>query len=453
MPAVSRRLDQLRHDAISMYDAAIHGVEPSRALTQALATTPPPERVRLIALGKASYAMAAAAVQHLDRLDVPIAGGLVVTPDAGSPPDPRLIRVAGDHPLPGRNSTAAAGALAVAVAEIEPREDVWVLLSGGTTSLIGAPVSEVSPTEYLVLIRALSQSGLPIGDLNRVRKRFSQWGAGRLAHALRAATLRVFALSDVPGDDLADIGSGPTAPDPSTAGEIRRILQRVPRSVTVPDFAWRVLDRVERGDLPETPKPADSVFAGVRSRVIGSNAVARVHAAERARALGYQVVETDTLLTGDAAEAGRTLGRLVAAYAGGPRAWIWGGETTVSLGEDHGLGGRCQELAIAAAEILAATASDQDILLLAGGTDGRDGPTEAGGAVVDRHSWAAIRAAGLDPSRALARHDAHPALASIGGLLRPGLTGTNVMDIVIAVTGDARDLQGKAPLREPKIGA
>ncbi len=453
MTAVSRRLDQLRHDAISMYDAAIRGVEPRRALTRALATTPPPERVRLIALGKAAYPMAAAAVQHLDRLEVPMVGGLVVTPDAGSPPDHRLTRVAGDHPLPGPNSAAAAAALAVEVAKVQPRDEVWVLLSGGTTSLIGAPVSEVSPAEYLVLIRALGQAGLPIGELNRVRKRFSQWGAGRLAHALRAVPLRVFALSDVPGDDLADIGSGPTAPDPSTADDIRRILEGVPQSVTVPAFAWRVLDRVRRGELPETPKPADPVFAGVGSRLIGSNAAARAHAALRAEALGYQVVAADTLLTGDAAEAGRLIGRLVATDTGRPKAWIWGGETTVSLGNDPGLGGRCQEMALAAAEVLARLTSDRDIVVLAGGTDGRDGPTEAGGAVVDRQSWAAIRAQGLDPDRALARHDAHPALAVIGGLLRPGLTGTNVMDIVIAVTAGAGELQGEAPFREPEVGA
>ncbi len=439
MSAVSRRLDQLRHDAISMYDAAIRGVEPRRALTRALATTPPPERVRLIAVGKAAYAMAAAAVQHLNHLDVPIAGGLVVTPDPGSPPDARLIRVSGDHPLPGPNSAAAAAALAVEVAQTQPGEEAWVLLSGGTTSLIGAPISGVSPAEYGGLIRALGQAGLPIGDLNRVRKRFSQWGGGRLAQALGRATVRVFALSDVPGDDLADIGSGPTAPDPSTAPEIRRILQSVPRAVTVPEFAWRVLDRVERGDLPETPKPFDPAFAGVSSRLIGSNAVARAHAAERARALGYDGIESDTLLTGDAAEAGRALSRLAGADTGGPRAWIWGGETTVSLGADHGLGGRCQELALAAAGVLAALENDRAVVLLAGGTDGRDGPTEAAGAVVDRHSWAAIRAQGLDPARALARHDAYPALARIGRLLRPGLTGTNVMDIVVAVTAPAGD--------------
>lgn len=447
------QLDQLRRDAIAMYDAAVLGVDPGRALARALATTPSPERVRVMAMGKAADRMAAAAVEHLDRLGVPLVGGLVVTPDEGMPPDPRLLRVAGDHPLPGPQSGKAAAAVAAEVALVEPHDEVWVLLSGGTTSLIGAPIAGISPTEYQGLIDVLASAGLPIGDLNRARKRFSQWGAGRLAHALRGAPLRVFALSDVPGDDPADIGSGPAAPDPSTAAEIRRLLASLPRAAAIPASAWQVLDRVDRGELPETPKPNDPVFGAVVTRLIGSNAVARAHAAERARALGYATVESERLLTGEAADVGRTLGQLVTETKGEPRAWIWGGETTVTLGTHTGLGGRCQELALATAEVLASMPDTRSIVFLAAGTDGRDGPTDAAGAVVDRGTWAAIARQGIDPARALAEHDAHPALAATGGLLRPGLSGTNVMDIVIAVTAPADRSEGQAPLGEPIVGA
>ncbi len=450
---MSRQLDQLRHDAIAIFDAAVLGVEPRRALTRALATTPPPERVRVIGLGKAAYLMAAAAVHHLDRLHIPVAGGLVVTPDEGMPPDPRLVRVAGDHPLPGRRSQAAAAALATEVARVQAHDEVWILLSGGTTSLIGAPIEGISPTEYQALLRALGEAGLPIGDLNRIRKRFSQWGAGRLAHALRGPRLRVFALSDVPGDDPADIGSGPAAPDPSTAAEIRTLLRTVPGSTTVPEFAFRALERIERGDRPETPKAGDPAFSRVVTRLIGSNALARRHAAERARALGYWVVESDELLTGDAAETGRRLGGLVAGARAEPRAWIWGGETTVSLGAHHGLGGRCQELVLAAAEVLAASPEAQPIVFLAAGTDGRDGPTDAAGGLVDRGTWSRIAAQNIDPARALTNHDAHPTLAAVSGLLRPGLTGTNVMDIVIALTTSVGRSERETPLREPIVGA
>lgn len=435
-----------------MFDAAVLGVDPGRALIRALETTPTPAQVRVFATGKAALAMAAAAVRHLDRLAVPLAGGLVVTPDEGLPPDPRLRRIAGDHPLPALRSAAAAAAVTAEIGRVEPRDEVWVLLSGGTTSLIGAPVAGISAAEYQVLVNALGHAGLPIGELNRVRKRFSQWGAGRLGQALQGTPVRVFALSDVPGDDPADIGSGPAAPDSSTAEEIRRLLTSVSGAVAIPPSVFRLLDRVDRGEVAETPKPNDPLFAGVVTRVIGSNAVARSHAAERARALGYVAVESDRLLTGEAADVGRAFGRLVAEATAGPRAWIWGGETTVALGVHPGLGGRCQELALAAAEVLAAAPETRRIAFLAAGTDGRDGPTDAAGAVVDRHSWAAIAGQGIDPAQALVHHDAHSALTAIGALLRPGLTGTNVMDLVIAVTAGADRSESETPLREPIVG-
>ncbi len=426
-------LAQLRHDAIAIYDAAIQGVQPRAALTEALATCPRGERVRLIGLGKAARAMAGAAVEYLDSLGIPLAGGLLVMPDEGPPSERRLIRLVGDHPLPGTRSAAAASALAIEAAQAVAGDEVWVLLSGGTSSLIGAPIAGISANEYLALLRVLGQAGLPIGDLNRVRKRFSQWGAGRLAYALRRAErVRLFVLSDVPGDDLGDIGSGPTMPDPSTATAIRQYLATLPAALLVPEFADRLLEQVERGALPETPKPGDGFFDRVTTHLIGSNATARHHAARRARDLGYAVVESGSLLTDGAAEAGRWIGRQIATAPPTAQAWIWGGETTVSLGADHGLGGRCQELALAAAQGLAAVTDP--VVLLAGGTDGRDGPTDAAGALVDPQSWGAIIEAGIDPEEALVRHNAYPAFAAIGGLLRRGLTGTNVMDVVIALS-------------------
>lgn len=425
-------LDRLRHDAIAIYDAAVDGVEPRHALTRALALTPPPERVRLLAFGKAAYAMTAAAVQHLERLDIPVSGGVVITSDSGASPDPRLRRLVGDHPLPGAQSEVAAGALAEAIRPADPREETWLLLSGGTTSLIGAPVAGMSSMEYRLLMQALGRAGMPIGDLNRARKRFSRWGGGRLAAALHSGRTRVFSMSDVPGDRPEDIGSGPCAPDPTTASEVADLLRRA--NTDIPDLAFRWLDRVVRGDLPETPKPGDRVFDAVSTRVIGSNAVAREQAADRARALGYVAVVDGDLVTGEAAEAGRRIAARALALRAGT-VWIGGGETTVMLGPDHGVGGRCQELALAAARVLEPSAGRPPVVVLAAGTDGRDGPTDAGGAVVHAGTWAAVRAGGLDPERSLARHDAYPALRAAGALLRPGLTGTNVMDVMIVVAG------------------
>jgi hydroxypyruvate reductase len=439
--AVPPSLERLRHDAIAIYDAALQGVEPRRALTRALAVTPPPERVRLLAFGKAAYPMTAAAVQHLDRLEVPIAGGLLVTPDEGAPPDPRIRRLTGDHPLPEARSGIAAEAIAEAIRPVDPREEVWVLLSGGATSLIGAPVEGLSPLEYRNVIRALGRLGLPIAELNRVRKRFSRWGGGRLAAAIRAVRTRVFAMSDVPGDSTADIGSGPCDPDPATAADIRELLGRLATRTEIPEVAFRWLDRVERGEVPETPKPGDPAFHNVTTRVIASNAVAREQAAIRAVALGYHPVVQPELVVGEAARAGIDAARRIRRLADSPRAvaWIGGGETTVSLAADHGVGGRCQEFALAAARELAFRSDRPHAVVLAAGTDGRDGPTDAAGAVVDPGTWARIEAAAIDPQRALDRHDAYAALSAAGDLLRPGLTGTNVMDILVALIGGPSD--------------
>jgi glycerate-2-kinase len=423
---------------MAIYDAAVIGVEPRRCLLRALQSTPPPERVRIFALGKAALPMAAAAVEHLDRLEVLLAGGVVVTPDEGESPDRRLLRLVGDHPLPGTRSIEAARAVAEAAALSGPKDEAWVLLSGGTTSLIGAPIDGIGDEEYTRLIAALGRAGLAIGDLNRLRKRFSRFGAGRLATVCRAKRIRVFALSDVPGDAPADIGSGPCEPDPSTATELRPLLDRVAGRVDLPEIAGRLLDRVSAGELPETPKPGDPSFDRVTTRIIGSNAMALAHGAERAAALGYRVVPVAALVTGEATAAGAALvARAMAERVGpsDPIAVVAGGETTVSLGAVHGVGGRCQELALAAARELAPTGGEPPLVLLAAGTDGRDGPTDAAGALVDASTWATIAARDVDPSRALSEHDAYPALAAAGALVRPGLTGTNVMDMMVVLRG------------------
>ncbi|MCC7131184.1 MAG: DUF4147 domain-containing protein, partial [Gemmatimonadales bacterium] len=260
--------------------------------------------------------------------------------------------------------------------------------------------------------------------------------------------VRAFVLSDVPGDHPADIGSGPCEPDPTTASEIRQLLETVRATVDVPEVATRLLDRVIRGDLAETPKPGDPGLERVATRIVASNGTALDGAVERAQALGYRVIRHPGLIIGDAAGAGRALVRdALAANAGTGTAWIAGGETTVALGGSPGRGGRCQELALAAARELAAAPARRPIVVLAGGTDGRDGPTDAAGAVVDPTTWATIADRGIDPERALAGHDAYPALAAAGALLRQGLTGTNVMDVMVALVGEGTGPQsGSRPL-------
>jgi glycerate 2-kinase len=381
--------------------------------------------------------MAESAIQVLQQQGVGPAGGVVVGPGAGPSPNAALEYVQGDHPEPGTGSHRAADAVEKAVGRTPDQAEVWVLLSGGTSSLIAAPEPGLSPADLTSLYRLLLGSGLDIQAMNQIRKRFSRWGGGKLARALAPARVRVYVVSDVIGDDLSAIGSGPCVPDPSTALEVRQQLEQAGLWRRIPVTARSLVISTEAGSLPETPKPGDAAFARVTSEVIASNRLALEAAARRAGELGLRATVVAAPIAGEASAVGAELARRLAGSrsTGGdsakPSCLIWGGETTVTLGDSPGSGGRCQELALAAARVLDGT--PDNVALLAAGTDGRDGPTDAAGAVVNGETWQAVISAGRDPLRDLAEHNAYPALDAAGALLRPGLTGTNVMDVVIGL--------------------
>ena len=425
---------------VQLYQAAVAAAEPGRAVETALRrmTEPPPaSRLWLLALGKAAQPMAEAAVRHLASRGLAPAGGLIVAPTVAPVPHPALAVVAGDHPEPGPGSLAAAEAVGALASRVAPADEVWVLLSGGTTSLIGAPEPGIDPTDLKQLYRLLLGSGLDIAAMNRVRKRFARWGGGKLARALAPARVRLFIVSDVIGDDLAAIGSGPCVPDPATAGDVRALLERSGLWTATPGAMRQRIENTQRGETLETPKPGDPMFDRITTELVASNSLALEAVARQATALGLVPHIHSEPLAGEAADAGARIAstllnqRGVAAAPTRTHCLIWGGETTVTLGKAPGLGGRSQELALAAARVLDGTPAP--VALLAGGTDGRDGPTDAAGAIVDGTTWQAIRAAGPDPAEHLARHDAYPALEAAGVLLKPGLTGTNVMDVVIGI--------------------
>ena len=392
-----------------------------------------------MALGKAALPMAEAAVHSLQRRGLEPAGGVIVAPAPGRSPHPRVTYIQGDHPEPGSGSLAAAEALGAMTARVKARDEVWVLLSGGTTSLVGAPEAGLAPHELTAIYRLLLGSGLDITAMNRIRKRFTRWGGGKLARALVPARVKVYIVSDVIGDDLPSIGSGPCVPDPTTAAEVRALLEGAGLWRRIPESARTLVTLAEAGTTAETPKPGDPAFARVTLELIASNRLALEAAANRATELGLVPSVMETPISGEASVVGATIAtHLLDRRAPDPNAQsgafalIWGGETTVSLGDNGGsLGGRCQELALAAARVM--KNAPDGLALLAAGTDGRDGPTDAAGAIVDGKTWAAIAANGRDPARDLAGHDAYHALDAAGALLRPGLTGTNVMDIVIGI--------------------
>jgi hydroxypyruvate reductase len=301
--------------------------------------------------------------------------------------------------------------VAAAVTAAARGDTALVLISGGTSSLVGAPADGVDEAGYDELVRTLLRSGIDIAALNAERSRVSRWGGGRLARALAArgvGAIRVLLVSDVAGDDPAVIGSGPCA--------------------------------LDDGD-PAARLVTHQVVAGNRTALDGG--------AHRARELGYHVVLEDAPLAGEARVAGEALAERLLGLEGDRDGvcLLAGGETTVALGMGAaGTGGRAQELSLAASRVLAERPEGR-LLLLAAGTDGRDGPTDAAGAVVTPSTWAAVRAAGLDPAEALARHDAYPALDGAGALLRTGQTGTNVMDVVVGLIRGGAEAPGGSRAR------
>jgi len=434
-----------------LFRAAVDAVEPAGALTRALEQDriPSPERLWIAAIGKAAPAMANAAARYADARSLPLAGGLIVSPEGGPSPHTKISHLRAEHPEPGPGSEAAAQALDRLARTVHPGDSVWVLLSGGTTSLIAAPVDdELTATDLRALYHQVLRAGLDIGAMNAVRKRIARWGAGRLARALSVAgaTIRCYVVSDVIDNDLAAIGSGPCVPDRTTVSDVVDILTSAGLWHELPMSVRGYLDAVAAGTKPETPKATDPAFAGVTHRIIATNADAVAAAAVRGRALGLDVVTVAEPIHGDAAAAAfRFVDRLehmafrrpADGHPSTPHCVIQGGETTVGLASGAaGLGGRCQEFALAAARRL-----DQDggsgasWWLLAAGTDGRDGPTDAAGAIVHAGTWGAIRRRARDPLRDLEGHDAYHALDAVGALFKPGPTGTNVMDIVVALEG------------------
>ena len=430
--------------ALELYDAAIAGAAPGPATARATEALPieRSSRIWLFAVGKAAQPMAAAAVASLLRSLYSIVGGIVVSPEGGPPPYPTLVSMRGDHPIPGRQSNAAA----TKIGEITPgrrgTDVAIVLVSGGASSLIAAPIRGLGEADLSLVFEQLLGSGLSIDDMNTVRKRFTRWGAGRLALALAPAATHCLAMSDVPGDDLGSIGSGPCSPDSATVQDVIEILKRSGLLSRLPQSYREYLTAVAQRTIPETPKSGHPAFAHVTARVVGSNRLALDAIAARAKTQSIDVDVAPEPLGGEAARAGEMIARrLLAARSGnsGSRCLVWGGETTVSAGSaSPSSGGRCQELALAAARILhEARRTDDDghagIMLLAAGTDGRDGATEAAGAIVDEGTWSKIAAAGRDPAQALSQHESAAALRAAGALIDRRDTGTNVNDVVIGV--------------------
>jgi glycerate 2-kinase len=362
--------------------------------------------------------------------------GLIVAPPPGSSPDPDssspdpFAVVAGGHPLPTEGSEEA-GRRAIALAEsTTPDDTLLVLISGGASALMALPADGVTLDDKRATTQQLLRAGADIHALNTVRKHLSAIKGGWLAARARAACVALI-VSDVVGDDVSVIASGPTVADASTFEDALALVRRFGGEDAYPAAVVARLRRGAAGSLPETPKPGDARLAASTTTVIGSRRDAMTGASAEAASLGYHVVRVDDPVVGEARTTAVAHLRAVTARASGagrPACIVSSGETTVHVA-GHGRGGRNQEFALAAAAPLAQTGGAA--LIASVGTDGIDGPTDAAGAIADATTLDRARAAGQSPDRALSDNNAYAFFDALGDLIHTGPTGTNVGDLQV----------------------
>lgn len=408
-------MDQrLRQDAEKIVADSIAAVLPDEAVRRALADFRPGRgKTVLVSVGKAAWQMAKAAVDLLERVD----DGVVITKYGHVMGEISGIRCyEAGHPLPDRNGFLASEKALDCVRALSDEDSVILLISGGGSALFERPL--IPESELQDITQQLLASGADIVEINTVRKRLSGVKGGRFALACAPARIFSVVLSDILGDPLDMIASGPACPDSSTCAQALSIADRC--SLKLSPEARALLE-------VETPKQ----LSNVETRITGSVRELCAAAAEACRALGYQPVFLSDRLCCEAREAGSFLASILMSHAadGKSVAFIAGGETVVHL-HGTGKGGRNQELALAAAPMLAAVPG---AALFSVGSDGTDGPTDAAGGYVDYESYASLSGQGLRVFDSLENNDAYTALAAIGGLLFTGPTGTNVNDVAVGL--------------------
>lgn len=427
----------LRRDALTIYRAILAAADAGQAVSaawkQVTQRVSPNnfDRVFVIAAGKAASAMASAIYSKLKRKPDAI---VLLTKYGHCGKMPFRCEVfEAAHPVPDEAGRAAALTIEQLLRTLNARDLVIVALSGGASALLADPAPSVELSEYQHTTDLLLRAGANIRELNTVRKHISMLKGGRLAALAYPATVAGLILSDVIGDPLDVIASGPTAPDPTTFRDAIAVLQefeltkRAPRSVRVH------LEKGEAGKIAETPKPRDLVFEHVYNLVVGSNRIALEAAARVSHALGYNATVLSSTFSSEARELGAAHAEILREVISAdrpvkcPACILSGGEPTVTVRGD-GKGGRAQEFALAAA---IAMEGIPDALILSAGTDGTDGPTDAAGGMVSGETVRRGAKAGLSAREYLERNDSYAFLEGTGDLVKTGPTGTNVMDVNI----------------------
>ena len=385
-------------------------------------------RVRVVGMGKASAAMAVSLERRLgSRID----SGLIIVKDGHTRSLERIRIVEAGHPVPDQRGVEGVQALLRQIRGLEARDLVVCLISGGGSALTPAPVAGITLEQKQEVTAHLLSSGATIHEMNTIRKHLSEIKGGNLTRHAHPARVISLILSDVIGDDLDTIASGPTVGDRSTFGDCLAILHRRGLSGRIPPPVLSHLEAGARKQIPETLKADDPIFAGTQNLIVGNNRLALEAAGDKGKKLGYDVVFPDALEEGEAQKLAADhleLARRVRAErptGSRPVCILTGGEATVTL-RGPGKGGRNQEFALAAS---IGMEGFRGMTLLSGGTDGTDGPTDAAGAICDGETTKRGRGAGLDPMAYLSANDSYHFFQPLGDLLMTGPTSTNVMDL------------------------
>ncbi len=428
---------------LRIVQTALEAVDPARCVTGALQRSgdlirvhgrvfdlSDTRRVFVIGFGKAAAPMAQAVERVLgDRLTA----GVVIVKEGHSLPTRRIRVLEAAHPVPDQRSILAATEVVRLARQAEEDDLVIVLISGGGSALLTLPATGITLDDIRHTTDILLKAGATINELNAVRKHLSAVKGGQLARYIAPAHAIGLVLSDVVGNRLDVIASGPLSPDPTTFADAWAVLKKYQLVESVPPRVRQRLQLGMQGSIPETPKPGDSLFERIHVVIVGDNARAAEAAARAAKEAGYNSQVLSTFVEGEA----REVARVVAALGKEVRRYnrpvpvraclVLGGETTVTV-RGKGLGGRNQELALAAALALEEWPG---ITVVALGTDGTDGPTDAAGGMVDAGTPLRAREAGLDPLAHLLDNNAYPLLQAAGDLLITGPTRTNVNDLIL----------------------
>lgn len=437
----------MRTHARVIWQAAVDAVKPEPLVQQALtdpalgmgAALANARRILVLGGGKAGAAMSAA-VEKVLAARLAFIDGIVNVPAETVIPLHKIrlhpARPAGSN-QPTQEGVNGAEQLLHLARTAGPEDVALCLLSGGGSALLPAPAPPLTLADKQAVTKLLHASGATINEMNTVRKHLSALKGGRLAQAFAGKQLFSLIISDVVGDPLDVIASGPTTPDPTTFAQALAVLAKYDLTDVIPPGVLAHLRRGEAGELPETLKTS---LGHVHNLVIGNNVKALAAAQNHAESLGYRVVNLGSYIEGETHEVAVALAGIVrsvrreAIPAAPPVCLLSGGETTVTLSPDHGRGGRNQEFVLAALGKLGAEEM-RGVVLLSGGTDGEDGPTDAAGAWADETTLPRAEAMGLSWRSYLQRHDAYTFFAQTDSLLHTGLTQTNVMDVRVLLVG------------------